>query len=284
AHSDAAGASAWIAHPGPGPGLCLFLAGSFLLAGLGPCVYGAWHYALALIHTLAGRSPAIPGMTAARAEYLDPGMRVAMVGLLVAFGLCVVVLGWASPAARRARRRATGSPDGDRAWRWSAACLVVAAALFVVSRPMRAENETPWPEPPQGEQLHRSNVRTADLEGPDPIERSLIVTIFPCHLDLDGMPKDEAGLERDLVTLYNNYRMIHPNGAFSGLILVLCAPETDLRQVRTALAAANRAGYHHPSFALRKRWSVNRPMLGTFEGWRWSAANALLEGAAPLGA
>src|SRR5262249_56024557 len=51
--SDAAGASAWIAHPGPGPGLCLFLAGSFLLAGLGPCVSGPLHFALAPIPTLA---------------------------------------------------------------------------------------------------------------------------------------------------------------------------------------------------------------------------------------
>jgi hypothetical protein len=104
---------------------------------------------------------------------------------------------------------------------------------------------------------------TPDLVGPDPVQRAPVVEIHLDDLRLDGAKgQDLESLEDKLVTLRNNYRLLHPNEDFNGIAIVAADARTPMPRLFSALKAILRADYHQPLFAFTKNWTAVRPVLG----------------------
>jgi hypothetical protein len=177
------------------------------LAGLGPLLAGAYEYAIALIKTLSGIAGVDSGMkslmvpralTEAHALYFDRGVSIAIAAVAIVTISSVFLF----------HREGGEIASPRRTWLWSGLCSVGAAAVWLVALPLRAENQTPWPENPQsGMSLVMASGRTPDLEGNDPLERAPIITIAPDQLLLDGQPEVPMTLAQDLRTLRHRVRV-----------------------------------------------------------------------------
>jgi hypothetical protein len=147
-------------------------------------------------------------------------------------------------------------------------CLIVAVSLYLVSRPLQAENRTAWPPvAAAASEPLLTRVALPDLTGPDPLPRAPLLEAGPATAWLDGRElPDDAFPAR-------------PAGAAAAghEIVVACDRYTPARRVGTLLAAARAAGFRRAAFALVRRETVHRPTLGTFAREQVTAAEARLD-------
>jgi hypothetical protein len=199
---------------------------------------------------------------------LDQSVVFARAGIAVA-ALLTAVLAWhLSPA--RARARLLGKPRsearGSAFGPVMAGCAIAAAiGAFVAVRPLRRENQLPWPAFDGGERL-MAVIATPDLEGPDELERAPVIHVTPDSTGLDGQETDAETLEARLGTLSHNYRFLQPGIPFNGRTVVVCQANTPADRVSIALRAAVRGGFSRPLFVFLKRQVTDRPLFG--HRWR----------------
>jgi hypothetical protein len=88
------------------------------------------------------------------------------------------------------------------------------------------------------------------LVGPDTVEPAPVLALNDERAELDGRPMTPDELGSTLKTLVGNYKLLHPNEAFNGQILIACAPKTSTRRLADHLKVALAAGFPHPMFLL----------------------------------
>src|SRR6185369_1219149 len=180
------------------------------------------------------------------------------VGLVLAALTSIGLFWWRSPA--RARRQSLGRPSEaitvPRAARdrvaWGAiACLVLAGALYLVSRPLRAENRAPWPPFDHGDE-HAAF-------GP-------LLEVAPGVARLDGVPIEAPQL----------WRSLERSGASRDAVQVVCGADTPASRLVPFLEALRVTGFERPAVTLGWRETVRRPLLGTFRRDRATHARVRL--------
>ena len=282
---EPAQAAAWLAHPGAGTKFSVLTALSFAGLGLAPFLVGASSYAVSLIKTLAGLSGldtelkllfVTRGMEEAR-QPLDRGAWIGTAGLIATAVVAAIVMAVFGPERRRRHMGAPPAPAGRQGIHLATAVFALATVVsFMVAQPIRAENRTAWPGPAMGAELTLNDVPTPAVDGPDQLVLGPIVTVMPETLLLNGMPGDERQVESALQVLNQNYALLNPGQELPGIVLVICAPDTEAALLGPVLSLAERAGYPRPHLIFAKRTTITRPLLGRQQRWSWRAAEFLL--------
>jgi hypothetical protein len=208
---------------GPGSDNLTVLPALLFVAVLLPVILGAWHYALRMIQGLSslGSVPvdekvqrlveAVEQSHAVFAEHAWFRWPGAVLATLLGGALLLV---WG--------RRWPWHPGWRRTFLISSACLAGAVCLFIAAAPFRAENRMPWPPPAAGnERLLIDETESPALEGPDEIERASILWLKDRQQLLDGYDTNPKDLEDQLRPRNQIHRMLNPNSARQGMLLVL---------------------------------------------------------------
>ena len=250
----------------------------FVGAGLGPILLGALRYATQLtkvFSVVAGVDPAMKevmvttGIEETRVDF-DRSLIIGAVGFGAALIFAMVTVTGAQFRSR----------PGRVGWRWPVVCLIVAALLYAAAEPLRAENATPWPASPSAA-LNINRVATPDVDGPDAIPRAEVVTVSDKLLLVDGGPRNTVELRDALVTMRNNYNLLHPAEETDESLVIVCPPETRTEALIEVLRFAKALEYRRPAFAFGKETFIERPVLGRLRRWQWTAAKALIPGVGP---
>jgi len=238
--------------------------------GLLPTALGALMWATSLVKSYAGTAGVDPSqkaafflaaLDAARAEFARYA-RISTVAIPL-FAVVAIVL-----IVMRDRGRAGPEPARPSSARRpliaSGAALLLAALIVHQARPFVAENTQPWPKI-EGMWVEFPHAPPMPpLLGPDPIERAPVVQVEKNDLVLDGARGTPfESLEDKLITLKNNYRLLHPGEDFNGLALVVAGHDTPLPRLFSAARAIHRADYHQLLFAFTRPVKIIRPVLGT---------------------
>jgi hypothetical protein len=203
----------------------------------------------------------LAAMDSARGEFAGYA-RVSMIAipLLAVVALVLIVT--------RDRGRSGAEParplSARRSLIASGAALLLAALLVHQARPFAAENTLPWPEIEGVWVEFPQALPMPPLTGPDPMDRAPVVQVQKNDLDLDGARELTLEELRDkLITLRNNYRLLHPSEGFNGLALIVAGVDTPMPQLFSAARAIHLADYHQLLFAFTRPVKVVRPVLGT---------------------
>jgi len=285
---DPKGAEAWARIPSPETETVLACAGSFAAMGLLPALHGALIYCTTLSKRLGPLADVatprqLEQVDAALVEArraLESGISASQLGLALATITCAALIWWRSPA--RARRQWLGRPErtgsgrggsrGDAAW-GSIACVLISSTLYLVSRPLQAENEMSWPPvEPHGERV-ASTLGTPNGAGPVPARPAPVLEVTPTTARLDGDQVDPESLHERLAVLRR------AAAAPSDEITVVCQDSTPARMLDPFLAAARASGFSRLVFEFVERETIRRPLLGAFSHTRTSAARTQLKDA-----
>jgi hypothetical protein len=239
-------------------------AAALLALALPALAVGVLQWSIFMIHmfaSMAGMEPVAKVVLARKALDFSRGhlalfaltFRITVVGLAV-IAAVLAVAGGGTMKVRAARRRGLVS----------LAAAAFAGVLFLAARPMRAENELPWPPSPNGEELMSVDPPTPELTAPDPIERAPVVQVFLDKVALDGMRcEDLDDLEGKLVTLRTNHQLLHPGESFNGRAVIVADGAASANALEAVLEKLHAAEYLHPEFAFTKAETLVRPMIGT---------------------
>jgi hypothetical protein len=288
---DPRGAEAWARFASPETETVLACAGSVAAMVLLPSLHGAFSYCVLLGKRLGAVALAAPSERLAQMDgvlrearrALDAGTTASQLGLVLAAVTCGALIWWRSP--RRARRQWLGRPErrvpgGARAGAetvWGTlACLFFAVTLYLVSRPLQAENELPWPPFDTGGVHLATSVRTADVVGPDRLPRAPLLEVTRTAARLEGKEVDAEGLARQLEALRRDDSKIDPLDPETDDIIVVCERDTPARWLNPLLSAAKANGFRRPVFAFTSHETMHRPTLGTFTRTRTTAAETEL--------
>ena len=99
------------------------------------------------------------------------------------------------------------------------------------------------------------------------LERAPIIGVANDVVTLDGVPVANADdlqkentvdfkitkLHDDLVTLKNNYKLVHPNDQFPGLAIVQAHKDIDFKILKKVMYSAAVAGYYNLNFAVQSK-------------------------------
>ena len=279
---DREAALAWTARPGSSAPTLVAVFLGFVVLGLGPVIAGGISGTWREMQALRDVSRADPAEKIAiyqQAEQvagtiLERGYRIAVGGVVCAAIGAAILLWFASPS--RARARVLGrlvpepSPSGGLAV--TGAILAAAAiSLFALARPMKRENETPWPS---GSANDRLDLETPGLEGPDGLELAPLVGVSTTGLTFDRAPQDAAGMEASLRAYRANFALLHPGEPAPREILFACAPSVGSDRVLAAIEIAHRSGFDGIRFVFESAHQVVRPVIGTVTLRNVTAARA----------
>jgi len=263
-----------------------FYGALFLIpAGLAALVVGTLFWATGLIRMFATLAGVEPQTKATRIlAGLDDGAlalrRAAVASTWAILGLTALASVLIVMRLRRARSSAeppSARPGWTATWWASAISLVLAAALWVGARPLRAENQAPWPAlQPSGEVLAIATPPTPDLFGPDPIVRAPVVQLFADRLALDGAPYSLDDLGGPLQTLRMNYQLLHPGERFAGDLVVVADRALTMHRLVSLLRVAHGEHYDAVMFTFAKEETTLRPTMGALRRVLTSTARASL--------
>ena len=269
------------------PGESPTLYGPLLLIplGLAAIVVGSMLWATHLIKqfaALAGLSPEMKGASLFGAmETAAPMLaRFARVSRSTIVGMTLLA---AALIVKRVRSSGPpgqlqlGRPGRTATWLASALALLLAVALWVAVRPLRAENQLPWPAPRfSGQALLVVTPPTPDLAGPDPVVRAPVIQLMADRLALDGRRCSLEELGEMLRTLRTNYQLLHPGERFAGDLIVIADRALTMPRVLSLLRIAHRADYDALMFTFTKEELFARPTMGTLRRVLSSTARASL--------
>jgi hypothetical protein len=260
---------------------------SLLVApGMAPVVVGVELWTMRMLKGFAavgGLSP--EEKTIAMMDTLDGarGVLASSVGIarwaIVALTAIAVGLALRGARGRTAVAAPTSSSLNRRATLAALSTLVVAATLFVLTRPWRLENRVPWPPPLRGEVLRVVDPRTPDITGPDMIERAPVVMVFTDKIALDGYQRSLDDVEGLLGNLKAQFGVDHPGDEFAHSAVLVADARLSIEQLLPVLRLLQRTGYIRPLFTFTKAEVVERPLLGRLEHVRGSGVRCVLTGA-----
>jgi hypothetical protein len=289
---DREAALAWVARPGPGAPMLIGVTLAFVVLGLGPVIAGALSGTWLKLRALDEVTEADPGGKAAiyeRAQLaagtiLERGYLTTMVGVACAALGSATLASLASPS--RARRRVLGRPVPEPQSSGSgavtvASLLLAASALVALARPMKRENEMPWPPGLVNDGL---GVETPALDGPDSLELGPLVAVTATGLAFDRVPEDAAGVEARLRAYRANFSLHHPGEPPPREILLACAPNAGSERAFAAIEAGRRSGYDGVRFVFEIARPVFRPVIGTVTLKNVTAARVSVGADTPTGA
>jgi hypothetical protein len=141
--------------------------------------------------------------------------------------------------------------------------LALAAALFGLARPLRAESAQPWPPGSSGDGvLLVVDIVTPEVRGPDPVERAPVVQVFNDKILLDGAPCDLESLGDKLRTLRSYFLMLHPTERFNGAAVLLVDYSLPIDRFVALAHTIHDAGYDRPLLTFTKVETLQRPVFG----------------------
>jgi len=250
----------------------------FAGAGLAPLLLGALQYATLMIKTLAGVAGIDPEMKAMMVtkgieETVEVFDRYALIGALCQVGALIFAIVTVAGAHFR-------SLPTRIHWRSPVICAIAAAVLYLAAAPLRAEVNAPWP-PSVCAALTINHLPTPDVDGPDAIPHAEVVSVSNTALLGDGAPRDLGAWHDAIVTMRNNYRLLHPADLVDESLVVVCPPDTKTERLVGVLRVAQQTQYRRPAFAFGKEMIIRRPLMGDLRRWQWTAAKALIPGVGP---
>jgi len=238
--------------------------------GLLPTALGALLWATGLVKSSAGVAGVDPSqkeafylaaLDAARAE-LAHYARISTIAIPLLAVVAIVLI--VTRDRGRSRAEPARPPSARRSLIASGAALLLAALLVHQARPFVAENALPWPNIEGMWVEFPQSLPMPPLTGPDPMDRAPVVQVQKNDLGLDGARELTLEDLRDkLITLRNNYRLLHPGEDFNGLALIVAGVDTPMPQLFSAASAIHHADYHQLLFAFTRPVKVVRPVLGT---------------------
>ncbi|HXU00275.1 MAG TPA: hypothetical protein VN903_04750 [Polyangia bacterium] len=269
-------ASGWLKFPGPNTGALVAGIVAFLALGFAPIARSGFAAIATMISHFAATTGLEPEQKGAilnegldrSSQFLDQGFLVARGGVLIA-ALIALYLAWQfSPARARAAVPGGARPVPDQGMFGPLVALGViaaAAAGFLAARPMRAENQLPWPPFAGGERLLWKG-GTPDVEGPDDLRPAPVIHVTPEALGLDGREASPTEIAKQLMMLRRNHGLFHPNESFDGEVHVICQSDTPNARLSLVLRAALDGRHPHATFGFLRRDEIDRPLLG--HRWR----------------
>jgi biopolymer transport protein ExbD len=111
----------------------------------------------------------------------------------------------------------------------------------------------------------QKNIILPDAQNWSTLERAPVIGIAKDVVILDGrqvattdeLNKDSAGgdmkiaeLHDQLVTLKNNYKLLHPSEEFPGIAIVQADKQVEFKVLKKVMYSASVAGYHNVNFAV----------------------------------
>jgi hypothetical protein len=273
---DPRSAAAWLRFPGPKPVPVFASVAAFLVLGFGPIAQAGYASIIAKIRAFAAvpvapveqKGPLFYAALDEASRLLDRSLLFSRVGIAAAV-VIAAFLTWKFSATRaRARMLGTaevGPAKGATGVVIACGATAIAVAAFVAARPLRQENGLPWPPYAGGERL-LALITTADLDGPDELERAPVIYLTPDAMDLDGAAADAETLSARLDTLAGMYRRLRPDETYNGQSLIICQADTSSARLAVALRAAVEGGAPHTTIGFLRKQVTDRPLFG--RRWR----------------
>jgi len=257
-----------------------FMIATLIVAGAGfaPLLLGALRYATQMTHVLSGVAGVDPEMKAMMVtkgieETVEAFDRAVLFGAVCQVGALIFAIVTVAGSHFRAL------PTRIH-WRSPVICAIAAAVLYLAAAPLRAEVNAPWP-PSVCAALTINHLPTPDVDGPDAIPHAEVVSVSNTALLGDGAPRDLGAWHDAIVTMRNNYRLLHPADLVDESLVVVCPPDTKTERLVGVLRVAQQTQYRRPAFAFGKEMIIRRPLMGDLRRWQWTAAKALIPGVGP---
>ena len=114
----------------------------------------------------------------------------------------------------------------------------------------------------------QKNLVLPDAQNWNDLDRAPVVSVTPDVVTLDGkqvatgeeLSRDSATgdakiseLHENLVTLKNNYKLLHPNEDFNGIVILQADKAVEFKILKKVMYTAALAGYQNLNFAVRPK-------------------------------
>jgi biopolymer transport protein ExbD len=113
----------------------------------------------------------------------------------------------------------------------------------------------------------QKNIVLPEAQNFTDLEQSPIIAVSKDAVTLDGRPVADAGelnaentadwkitkLHDELVTLKNNYKLLHPSEEFKGMVIVQADRNVDFKVIKKVMYSCSMAGYQNVNFAIQQK-------------------------------
>ena len=113
----------------------------------------------------------------------------------------------------------------------------------------------------------QKNIVLPEAQNFTDLEQAPIIAVSKDSVTLDGRPVADAGelnadqtadwkitkLHDELVTLKNNYKLLHPSDEFKGMVIVQADKNVDFKVVKKVMYSCSMAGYQNVNFAIQQK-------------------------------
>jgi biopolymer transport protein ExbD len=113
----------------------------------------------------------------------------------------------------------------------------------------------------------QKNIVLPEAQNFTDLEQAPIIAVSKDSVTLDGRPVADSGelnadnsadqkitkLHDELVTLKNNYKLLHPSDEFKGMVIVQADRNVDFKVVKKVMYSCSLAGYINVNFAIQQK-------------------------------
>ncbi len=113
----------------------------------------------------------------------------------------------------------------------------------------------------------QKNITLPEAQNFTELEQAPIIAVSRESVTLDGRPVADAGelnaentadwkitkLHDELVTLKNNYKLLHPSDDFKGMVIVQADKNVDFKVIKKVMYSCSMAGYSNVNFAIQQK-------------------------------
>jgi biopolymer transport protein ExbD len=85
------------------------------------------------------------------------------------------------------------------------------------------------------------------------LEWAPVIAVSDEQITLNGLPVDDPQLHDDLVTLKNNFKLLHPGEHFHGTVVIAAEDRIQFATLKSILAACNLSGFADVQLLVRQR-------------------------------
>src|SRR6185369_13728197 len=113
----------------------------------------------------------------------------------------------------------------------------------------------------------QKNIVLPEAQNFTELEQAPIIAVSKESVTLDGRPVADAAelsqeniadwkiakLHDELVTLKNNYKLLHPSDEFKGMVIVQADKSVDFKVIKKVMYSCSMAGYQMVNFAIQQK-------------------------------